>query len=882
VDALDEGALYTGRFKIHHAIRKLAELNPNTRVIATIRSKSDELQYFPNAARIDLIEDAPQENGVSVDIRSYVEARLASHGNGPMKDLKDHLLMKTGGYFLFAHLVLEDTISRLENGEQIFLNDIPDALSDHYHRFLLRLRDLQNRPWENELRPALGVLAVAQGEGLTRAAISKFTRRDLVSTLDTLQSFKQYLIGSFDQGPFRLFHQSFAEFLLEEQNSSGRLIEAFDAHGRIAEYYWPSQLKSPEIENWDEYGEMFMPIHLAGASRTPDGDESHRLASRMVKLVVDPALEGKSERGVVVSGRLENELALALRAACADPLNQGLPLVFKSAKALQLFRRSLLQPGKMLSEAQAGRIEQALYRLPSFGLESRWEKAVRLILAWCALKKNESGGRRAFEAVSIHHPFPMPLPVLRGWIEHALGGEKPILVSLPPQPSREEVEERIRRLSVYKPQRAIEYYGEPGYEEYLAESIDIHIGNIPAYTSQNDAPFLVAYSLIDPEGGTEAFRTYVRLHAVNQYREYRNIQFWLLLDAILRHPDPKWVLSQLSELVADFLSGQEAVYEEGSHLVHLALRAADGSTSPSQELEKRRQAAEDQLEGLEDIRGRGDIWGEHKRRLSALALAYTVLEARAGGDPEGTRGTVLKMLESARDIPRGYAGLMVPAWMNLAETALVCNGVGFDNLIQAALQEAKETVQKIKDPLFCARATARVNAMCRRWWPFPQDRDLETIVLDFAAHPRKGPYSPVHLVRTEYSYRNNEEAGSFPMDAFVSEDRLEGIAEMFRISPDEVFSINPKLAANPSSNLDKGTEVNLPDPEFAPLLACRFAAEVAASALSLKKKRSLIQSLVPVAITDRTALDSILARLLFVTRPKGNVLDELENLFVAK
>jgi hypothetical protein len=882
VDALDEGGLYTGRFKIHQAVKKLAELNTQTRVIATLRSKADELQYFENAERIDLIEDAPKENGVSTDIRAYVEARLArSHGNGSMHELKDQLLKNAGGYFLFAHLVLEDLLSRLAKGEQLFLDDVPDALSDHYHRFLLRLRDQQNRSWENELRPALGVLAVAQGEGLTRTAIAKFTHRDLVATLDTLQSFKQYLVGIFDQGPFRLFHQSFAEYLLEEQKNSGRLIEAFDAHTRIVEYFWPSALESPEVEDWDEYGSSFMPVHLAGASQTPDDEESVRLARRLMQLVVDPVLTKKKDREISDTARVERELSLALKTACDLSSLRGLPFVFKVAKGWWLFRVNQLQPDQMMSDASAGRIDQALRRLPLYGLDRRWEKAVRLILAWSALDKNEAGGKKAFEAVSIHHPFPMPLPVLRDRILHALGGDLPDLVPLPPEPTREDIEELIRRLSAYKPRKFAEgYYGEPGYDGYLAESIDIHIGNIPAYITQNDAPFLVAYARNNPEEGTEAFRTYTRLHAVNQYREYRSIQFWLLFDAIIRHPDPEWVLPRLGELVVEFLSGQEAIFEEAFQLVNLALQANAGSTAAFESLEKQRKIAEKNAGSLEDLRGRGDIWGEHKRRISALALAYASISTDSGIVPPENWKIVRNLIDLAKVIPRGYAGLMVPAWLNLAETAFICTPGEYSSLIQTSLQEALETVHKINDPLFCARATARVNAMLYRWWPFPAERDLEATLLDFAQNPRQGIYSPFHLVQTEYTYRNQEASGSFPMGAFVLEWHLEGIAEMFKIPLEELLSINPALAKKPEAKLEKGTEVNLPDPEFAPLLASRLAAEVAGSELGEKKKRSLIQALVPVALPNRTALDAVLGRLLFVSRPKQAVLEELNGLFV--
>ena len=74
-----------------------------------------------------------------------------------------------------------------------------------------------------------------------------------------------------------------------------------------------------------------------------------------------------------------------------------------------------------------------------------------------------------------------------------------------------------------------------------------------------------------------------------------------------------------------------------------------------------------------------------------------------------------------------------------------------------------------------------------------------------------------------------------------------------------------------------GTAINVPDPELRPLLAARLAAEaLAAPNLAAHERSALIRSLVPVAITAPTALDTVLSRLLLAEKPaEPSTLDTL-------
>ena len=69
------------------------------------------------------------------------------------------------------------------------------------------------------------------------------------------------------------------------------------------------------------------------------------------------------------------------------------------------------------------------------------------------------------------------------------------------------------------------------------------------------------------------------------------------------------------------------------------------------------------------------------------------------------------------------------------------------------------------------------------------------------------------------------------------------------------------------------------DPSFAPLLAARFSAEASAQRDALGSDcPSLIKLLVPTAVANATALDTVLARLTLASRPPPPMLDALRRI----
>ena len=113
VDALDEALTYSGGTNIVQLLAKLTDLPPKVRILATTHSDPTVLKLFREARRFDLIVDAPPSVN---DVERYVMEQLAvQDGLDPTQgaQLARRLSGAADGIFLYAHMVLDDLLSRL-------------------------------------------------------------------------------------------------------------------------------------------------------------------------------------------------------------------------------------------------------------------------------------------------------------------------------------------------------------------------------------------------------------------------------------------------------------------------------------------------------------------------------------------------------------------------------------------------------------------------------------------------------------------------------------------------------------------------------------------------------------------------------------------------
>jgi hypothetical protein len=878
VDALDEAAEYGGAYKILNAILALANLDCPVRVIATVRDPDILPEDYRSAWRIDLIKDAPAAED---DVADYIRARLEKSKNPALQALLPDLILRAGGNFLYASLVVQDLLDDVGAGRQPTIEDVPDQLAGQYKRVLDRLTRGDLQVWRKELRPVLGLLAVTQDPHLRLKVIAKVTRRDSTPVLDTLQDCKSYLSGAFDDtkledsGPFALFHKSFADFLQDFKSNPKYFINPVDQHATLAYAYWPEETAEPGYQKWDEYGLRNMPTHLAGASAVEDDEKRHDLTGRLVDLVVNPSYQRDLAARVKDLSHLERSLEKALQAACADPDPGAMALVIRTAFQLTNFRERTRSSRQIFRHSARGDIAAARLNLALFPIDADWHAAAELLIAWMAAEAQPGAtqaARNLHKEVTKTYSGKHPLQLLAKRAAAAWGGRQPVLSALPPPPPDELLEAAIYRIRSEKIQVGLlQSYleevahsvreSEPVLEDPVTEEEVVRWRN-----ARMDGTTLIAYAAAHP-GKMNAYRAfvdYLDVVAANQYRPYRNLALWSLMEAVLLHPDPHWVRDALARVISAALNPGGAPFTEAFGNILLGLKSLLKYQPAVDMLEERRTQALNRISSLSEERGHNDVTGAHKRRLAALALAHNLVPEK---QPEAAG-----LLELAVNIPRGYAGFLAPAWLNLAETALI---MGKDPVwIRTRLDEALLTARHVQNPAFRARTILFVNTLLEKWWGLPTGEmqpvaaALEETVYAFIANPNEPRFMPFYRLGQSFNQPSSgPEARDLPYDLLYAPN-LAGIAAFLGYAPQAVLQINHASGWELNTPLVTGlSEIFLPDPDFTPWLAVYLAARLAASGESRSKKQELIHLLVRPVISDRTALDTIVARLLYAARP---------------
>jgi WD40 repeat protein len=288
VDALDEAPT---ALSWH-----LAALHDVHLVVTTRRDERVLAQLPEDTQRCDLIDDAPV--GVD-DVRRYVEFRL--YGTRPedaVRVLAAAVADAAAGNFLYALHVLQDLLRAPEPLRQrSHALDVPlprGGLPGMYRDFLRRELSGDDAAWARRLRPVLAPLAVARGDGLdvtqlcaiaaelAGGPITRTTVRDVVRWCG------QFLDGRRPDGPFRPYHQSFADFLTDPEMNPDWLVDAAETHAAVV-----AVLSPPRHSGWADWSGAteYVVAHLA---------EHAAAAGVLDQLIVDPGFLVHAEPDAVM------------------------------------------------------------------------------------------------------------------------------------------------------------------------------------------------------------------------------------------------------------------------------------------------------------------------------------------------------------------------------------------------------------------------------------------------------------------------------------------------------------------------------------------------------------------------------------------------------
>jgi hypothetical protein len=830
VDALDESLTYSGTPTIPHLLRKLDDMPRPFRVIATTRRDPRVLNLFPGVRVVDVVDDEPKDTNA---IQQYCLARLSGLEPRRRQRLVDLIAKAADGQFLYAWLLLKHRNSLAADTEPETIPR-PDGLIGYYNEYLLRELAIDRARWFNSIRPILGLIAVSQGDGLTRDQINRISKASIEAELEVLG---QYLDGIEPDGPFRPFHRSLVDFLVDYRH-----INPPESHAAIAAYYASMRNGHAAFNKWDLYGLKYTAMHLAGSLEGDHAIDTEQVA-RLVDLVLDPAYQKEHRARAKDLAGLQVDLQLALRAASECDADDAVPLAIKAAFALLKFRREELRPEQLFDLVQHSQ-EEAARRVDLFELTPMWRAAVRLTLAWSAL----AAGRPAAALRNSVAPNPdATISLLAERVDAALGRRPmPPLAPLPPPPPESVVRAAVDRLGGTR--RGLAPRESHGTSQFLAAV---------------DGPLLVSFAAANRAGGDRFLKEYLSIHTGYQYVGYRQPSLWVLLGAVLQHPDQDWVRRILPEVAVSALAGTSSEFEEALPTTLMALRAREGGQGRLDALLEHTSSVLNNARALAADSGRyADSWAFHKRRLAAIVQASALLPALSPVRADA--------IAAARTLPYGFAGFRSPACLNLAEAIRIAAPPTKEVIVET-LNHALTAAHNIQDEAFCMRQTARVNAMRERWWT-RHGFDVKTAVKLLLTNPAAPEFTTTHIVRGTYQ----RSIGAALRQEAIDSDTLDVIAELYHCDADDLVRVNGHRW-QPSEKLDTGQFVKIPDPGFPTQLTARFAAEVVAqSGWDRTDKVQCILRLIPLASANATVLDTVLARLLLVAAPNGAALDQIE------
>lgn len=264
VDGLDETAALPTEVTIADLLTGPTFQDVPIRLLLTSRPAG--FHHTTGVRVIDL--DAGGSPG-QADVREYARKRLAAGVPGSDLDLlADSGAAASKGNFLYAHHAIGELLESAQV-QPFAVPELPGDLSQVYHGFLRRSiamtgSDSKKQHWRTALRPVLALLAVAQGDGLTRQQLHAITGLDSDVLNDALEDLSQSL--HFGDTAVRVFHNSFREHLTSARGGELPIVDAHAAHHRIVTAALAAVRAAPDgWERADSYTRRYVAVHARHA-----------------------------------------------------------------------------------------------------------------------------------------------------------------------------------------------------------------------------------------------------------------------------------------------------------------------------------------------------------------------------------------------------------------------------------------------------------------------------------------------------------------------------------------------------------------------------------------------------------------------------------------
>ena len=552
---------------------------------------------------------------------------------------------------------------------------------------------------------------------------------------------------------------------------------------------------------------------------------------------------------------IDRHITTALDRSTLSPAPEAPGLIAALAVLRASYAAGGRNPKDIFNAARGGRIKEAEARLGLFEASPRWDTLARMLIAWLGPEERTEDAAALIETASKRCDC-VELHTALDWVRLAPDGVPGGLRQISGGPDVRHISALLQRAGGAEAVRGLE----PLDFEGMASGNDAS-----GFIAERDGPDLVAFAKLNPGEHTSYLERYIDIHAANRYVRYRNRSLWALLGPVLQYPDAAWVRTILEGIVTAALTVAIVDFEEPLPLAVLAIEARAGNAAALAAIDEARRRLFADASALRPEAGITDSWSHLQRRAATLAEIHAVVLEQPMD--------AITLLELARHLPKGFAGFRALSALTLAESTQLTAPAN-QEWIEAALLSARAASHRIQDHLFCLQTTAMVNAI-RMHWADMTNMDLEAIVERFTAAPLADEFCSVHRVFEEFEYRTKEHVHqALPIPPAVqSAATIADIAKIFEQHPRDVLAVNGWVWGEPDAalveRLKKDDPVSIPDPHFVPILAARLSAGIVASTILPDDRRlALLQRLVPLTMPNRTALNTILARLLMASRTR--------------
>lgn len=732
VDSLDEALTYRGETiaeLIHETTDDPAELPAQVRLILTSRPEVEIANWF-GAPTLDLNADQPP--GVD-DVLEYALHRLAPLSEPRKTRLATRLAEKQSGNFLYARHVIDGLLERageIEEGRRIRL---PNTLESVYRKFLERKLARRAEHWRETYRPLLGVLAVANGAGLTREQIVEIVGRRYgieQSTIDdALDDCREYLIGG-TNGSLQIYHRSFRDFLTEDNTYH---IYPAEANRAIGDYF-VERYGDDWAHCTDLHALQYTTAYLAA------GLEGLRAGQRQTRAHVLHELMQNASYLEAASERLDRPDAVldgfrtAVRVALDD---DELSWAWRHVSRFNDVARSQRSSQRIFALADVQAYDAALSLAALHGAKPRSQALLRLWIAWQAARTDPMRAhdiaRQALELlplellVAADEPAPLPGGVwvaAAGWLLARIARRAGATLAA----QRAWLADVIRNLPAHvrhtiagqlkQPPSAWALLFLPAYAASPDELIAMMEERVKQQQVHGEESFhfrrglawVVAQTREDPDWHWKYVVRAVALVALDDYPSYREMALGWLAAAALTNDQDEQADRALRTILETSIDQVELAFAGNLAAVTLVQHAAlQSRTLTSAELLQELRSVV-----LPSVASRGLSWldpGIGLVRSDPWALEIRLRVAAAIALHSQNRDAdAAQLLYEALKLPyqETYAGYRAPACLSVA-----CMFVALGDATGAAMAitEARASAQAMLDGVLSAERLALVDAM---------------------------------------------------------------------------------------------------------------------------------------------------------------------------